>query len=214
MASPYASVTFPDGTTLSSNAYTPEQLQSVLQTLGYGMLGINPPTYSDGRVRQDWQQTGQPAMSVGQDVLSIRTTEEDENYSKIRDLSYEPFDGQSATAVYTYQRTWKCYFTNYGPNSNACARLIIDCMFLPWVHDYLAQNRLYLVPDIPRPVYLKELRDGQYWARTDLWIGLNEAVTETLTQAPIATSVEVIVEYVAEQGATFAEEVNIVPPQS
>ena len=201
---------YSNGTQLVSDAYTEQELLVILQPMVCDWLGINPPDYS--QVRLDWQTAGEPGFVVGQDTTSLRTTEENLNYNKIRDLTNIPnvLDPTTVIAQYTYQRTWRVFFTSYGPNCVDRARCITDAVFLDWVAEALEDNGLYLVPDFDRPVYLSELHSGQWWKRCDLSICFNESVQEQIV-IPTVGSVEVRVELVEDGATEVIADINVTP---
>jgi hypothetical protein len=189
------STTFPNGQTLTSSALSPDALLLILQTLTAQMLGFNPLTSSDvayRTVRLDWPQGGQPAWGINEDVVFLRAVEDDEEYSRIRDVALATSSISTVRQTITRSRTWRVHWTFYGPHSFDNARLISDAMLLDWTHDALAASKLYVVPEFPAPIYAPELYQGQWWKRTDIEIRLNEGITATVTTPSIA-SAEVLV---------------------
>ena len=91
------STTFPDGSTLVSSALAPAALNALLQTLTCQMLGIDPASdaLAYSKVRLDWPTGGQPAFAITDDVAFLRTTEEDDQYNRIRDKQISPNNSTS-----------------------------------------------------------------------------------------------------------------------
>jgi hypothetical protein len=182
--------TFANGQTLTSSAMAPDDLNKILQTLALAVLDIDPTQDAQAysKVRVAW--TTQPGFTFSDDVVSIQTKERDDAYSKIRDRKYTPNDGVSAVQTDTYSRTWEATFVCYGPNGFANASLIKSAMNLDFVHDTLKASALALVTDFGAVVRAPELRDGQWWQRSDWRVRIYERVTESLT-VPTVASVEV-----------------------
>lgn len=154
------------------------------------MLGINPSSdpLAYSKVRLEWPTGGQPAFAITDDVAFLRTTEEDDQYNRIRDRQVTPHDSASLTTTDTYTRVWRVDWTCYGPTSFDNARLLKSGMLLDFSHGALAASNLYLVTDIPATTRAPELFQGQWWDRSDVHLRLNELVTETTTVASIATA--------------------------
>jgi hypothetical protein len=70
----------------------PAQIETVLQGISINMLGLpapqspTDPVYET--VRVGWQQEGQPAWKIDEDVTFIRCVEEDDQYNRVRDIAY------------------------------------------------------------------------------------------------------------------------------
>lgn len=187
--------TFTNGDVLVSSALTPDALLTIFQALVAQILGFDTSdpdqqaaAYS--AVRISWQQEGQPAWAITDDVCVLRAAPENDPYSRVRDGQYVPHDAQSLTREMGYTQAWSVHFTLYGPNSEDRARLIVSAFSLDWVHDALATNSLYAIPDWQRPAYAPELFQGQWWKRTDVELRFNELVNESLT-VPSAAGVDV-----------------------
>src|SRR5689334_17392630 len=125
------STQFPNGQVLESSAYSPDTLLAALQPLVTAALGILPSdAAADTAVRLEWPQEGQPSWGIDEDICFLRATEEDDEYSKIRDVLRATNDIASIRQTITYSRTWRIHFTLYGPNCFDRARLITDALFL------------------------------------------------------------------------------------
>jgi hypothetical protein len=97
----------------------------------------------------------------------------------------------NVTVVQTlqYNRVWSINWTLYGPNAYDRTRMIRDALILDWTDAAFAAVGLYLVTDIPRPVRLRELFEGNWWQRVDLSnVLFNEVVVDTITVPSIAAS--------------------------
>jgi hypothetical protein len=142
------------------------------------------------KVRIAWSQRGQPGFLFASDIATIRLSEVDVEYNKIRNLTTTSNDGVSVTQTYTYQRTWRCFLSFYGPNGFDNSRMLKSALLLDWTHDLLATLNVYVVPGFSRTIRAPELVDGQWAERSDWDFFLNEGVTETIV-TPTVASVEV-----------------------
>lgn len=167
------------------------------------MLGLPAPTsptdpvYS--QVRVGWQQQGQPAQEINEDVVYIREIEVDDQYNREKYKSnYSQTVGQDEAAVTTYYeqtnytRVWEVFWEFVGPNSFDHARQVRSSLFSQATHDIFAASQLYLVTNPAAPRRVPESRDGQWWERTDFSARFNEFVTEVAI-AQSVVSAEVIV---------------------
>ncbi|HJX53167.1 MAG TPA: hypothetical protein VJ801_10415 [Polyangia bacterium] len=187
--------TFPNGSTLISSALTPDALLTIFQALVAQILGFDTtdPTVRSAAysaVRVSWQQEGQPAWAISEDVCILRANPEDTLFGRARDGFYSPKDAVSLHSEMGYTQVWSLGFVFYGPNCEDRARLIVSAFALDWVHDVLVASNLYVVPDWHRPVYTPELFSGQWWKRSDVELQFNELVIESLT-VPSAAGVDV-----------------------
>jgi hypothetical protein len=182
----------PAGVTVASITSNTVTLSAPATGSATTMLAFGADANAYYNVRVGWQQTGQPAFLITDDICTITATLSDDDYNRIRNTIYSPNDVESLTQTTCYTRVWRIAFSLYGPNSFDHARLLKSAMFMGWAHDILGQNELYLVTNVSDPRRIPELADGQWWERSDFSVRLNELVTETITAAVIA-SAEVIV---------------------
>jgi hypothetical protein len=104
-------------------------------------------------------------------------------------LSAIQISNNTVTQTLTYQRTWSINWTLYGANAYDRTRQIRDGLILDWCHDAFAAEGLYLVPQMPRPVRVRELFEGEWWQRVDLTnVLFNELVTDTIITPSIAST--------------------------
>jgi hypothetical protein len=150
-----------------------------------------PPTNYYG-ARIAWQQRGQPRPDIEEDVAFIRAVEVDDEYNRIRDVSYEVTD-DVYTKITNYTRVWEASWYVYGPNSFDNCRKIRTRLFDQDIHDQFAASQLYLVTDPSAPQRVPEQENGQWWERVDFSARFNEEVTETYETQPVEI-VSVIVE--------------------
>lgn len=181
--------TYPNGWTLSSSAISQQDFSKFVQTQTCGMLGIVPPDYS--QVRVVWPTQGQPfSTTPQQDVCYVSCVLEDDNYTKVRDLSTDTLAAQA----WVYTRAWRVGWVLYGPNSLANATKLWTATFLDYFANQFETLQMYFVNEPPQPVRAPEEFNAEWWERADFHIMLYEQVNETLTPpngAGLVTSVEV-----------------------
>lgn len=186
-------ITFPDGSQMTSTALTNSGIETVFQYITAQALGLwnDPNPWS--RVRIAWQSEGQPGPSFDVDTVFLRCSPEDTEYARMHDVtnSMAP-DGITLVQTDIYTRSWKTHWTFYGPNSDDLARAMRSILVtIQFVADYLASFNLYVNPDIPLSTRNPELFQARWWEREDLDVVFNEQVTETFTIGTVK-SVEVI----------------------
>jgi hypothetical protein len=160
---------------------TPNQLNLVAQQATIAALGLtlqspaNPADPAYAAVRVGWQQVGQPAFKVTEDVVFLRCAEDDDQYNRVRDVSINSQEQQ----LMQYTRVWRVWWTLYGPNSFDNARIVRSALFSQAVHDIFSSAQLYFVTNPSAPQRVPEQKDGQWWERVDFSARFNEFVTET-----------------------------------
>ena len=198
-----SNVTYPNGNgTLISTAQTPLGLETIFQSVMAQMLGINPvanPQTAWTAVRVAWQIQGQPAWAITDDVCIVRATADDAPFSRVRDNLWAENDDVSVILDMQFTQVWTIHATLYGPNCYDHARQIISALSLDWVSGILEPLNLYLIPDWIRPSYVPELKDGQWWQRTDIEFKLNENALESMV---IPTAAEQPVTLVPDVGSS------------
>jgi hypothetical protein len=174
-------VTAPNGVTLSNKAtISGASAASVIDPLAWS------------KVRIGWQQQGQPAFGINDDVAIVRCVPVDDPYSRVRDLTYS--DGEDGTTVIqtdVFTRAWRTFWTFYGANSLDNARAVRSALLKAYFVDAaLATSNLYIQPSIAEPLRVPEDYQSQWWERADLFVLFNEQITETYAVNAVA-SVEV-----------------------
>jgi hypothetical protein len=164
----------------------PAQIETTLQAITLSMLGIDPgfDASAYGEVRIGWQQEGQPAQSIDEDVVYLRAISVDDPYNRVRDVSYP----DPLTELTQYTRVWEAFWECLGPNSFDHVRQIRSALFTQAAHDQFTQANLYLVTDVEEPRRVPEQKDGQWWQRSDLSARFNEFVTESRTSQSVLSS--------------------------
>lgn len=184
--------TFRNGLTLVSSALTQDEMNKLLQTLTLNVLGIDPDAdpLAYSKVRIAWKT--QPGFERGVDIVSIRATEKDGDYNRIRDRKYADTELGSVRQTDTYTRIWEVAWGFYGPNGFDRARLLKSAMALDFTHDLLLASKVALVTKYPATTRAPELFEGEWWERCDLKLTFYELITEQLVVNSI-TSAEVLV---------------------
>ena len=182
---------YPNGQVLQSSALTPAQISVIMQNLTCGMLGINPPDFS--QVRISWQPEGQPYENRNQDVCYVACTPYDTDYSRVRDYALGQTgtcDDAVLTEYWQYTKGWRVAWCLYGPNAEDRARMIRSALFMSYFNDQLNLVNLFPLPDPPEVTRVPENINGQWFERADYFCNFYENVNESIIDG-IATSVEV-----------------------
>lgn len=180
----------PAKTTITAVGATTITLSNAATSTGtFSIVVAEPDAFS--LVRIGWQTQGQPAWGITDDVVILRGTTIDNDYSRMRDIVNT--DGSTTvTQTDTYTRRWRVSWTFYGPNSLNRAGAVRSALAkIKWIDDLLAQSNLYVDPSIPETPRVPERYQGQWWERVDLVAMFNEQVTET-TVVNADASVEII----------------------
>lgn len=183
-------IIYPNGTTLTSTALSPDAINRVVQALTCSMLGLS---LDFSKVRINWQTQGQPFdISPGDDVCYLACTVHDVEYSRIRDQAMSMLDGV-LVSTWLYTRGWLVKWCFYGANATDHARAVHSGLFMDWVNYSLNASNLFPVNDTPEPTRIPELINAQWWERADFHVIMYEQVTETISEDK-ALSVEIKVE--------------------
>jgi hypothetical protein len=209
-------VTFPGSIgEFTCSANSPQSIAKIFQNVVAQVFGYNlaPPisTKSDSTnpfwtVRMGWQQQGQPAWTITENVCIITAYTDDDPFSRISDTLLSANDSESLNQEMSYTQVWKMHFVCYGPNAFTNGVLIVAAMALDWVHDALAASNIYAITEWKRPDVLYENEDGQWWQRADVNLRFNEFVQLTLI-VPAASGVGITL--VKENGLSETFNVNI-----
>jgi len=207
------SVTYPNQTTLLTNALSPQQVQVIFQVLTAQMIGLNPQGPKDPAyryVRLGWPQNGQPAWDINSNYVFIRAVEQDADYGRVYDgLNFaNPSDqtGESILQQYSYNRVWQIIYVFYGNGSALNAQFVRDGMILDWVKASLAISGLYVHPAMARPRRTRELFENRWWERFDLRIDFNEVVTNSIVLPSIG---DVEIKLYTQKGLFATIDVNL-----
>ncbi len=187
-------ITYPNGTQFTTTALTVDQINTLLQSITCGMIGIDPPDLS--AVRVDWPTEGQPFVDAPEtDVCYLRCVLENDDYDKLRDLARTNAEPSPTPVMYTwtYTRVWTVHWIFYGPGSLNHASAVRSALFQEYFTDQLGLSQLFPNPDNAAPQRVPEQFNAQWWERVDFSTCMNEFVTETTT-VPAVVSVPVTVE--------------------
>jgi len=187
-----ASITYPDGSVLTSSALTIAQINAIMQPLTCGMIGVADPT-TTSRVRIEWPTVGAPFQEATEDICYLRCVPKDDPYDKIRDVFNLPLNDTDLNEQWNYTRAWSIRWCFYGPNSTDLARAIRSGLYQDYFVGALALSQLFPVSDFPQEVRAPELIDGQWFERVDLEVEMYEFVTENIDRQTIL-SVETLIE--------------------
>ena len=164
---------------------TLSQLNELFQGLVIDMLGYektgSPADYSEAAytaVRLAWPTDGAPAWEIDDDVVFIRIMEHDEPINRQRETKLTAPTAFTLNEETTYTRVLELYLVFYGPNSFDRAQAIRDAFFYDEYHWQLAQDHIYMIPDVEAPRRAPELFQGQWWERTDVTFRFNEKVAK------------------------------------
>lgn len=158
------------------------------------MLGLDlSKKESHGKVRIAWPTNGAPSWQINEDVTFLRITPQDDKLAREQNIIYTENEQNKAllNKQTGYTRVHKINWTLYGPNSYDNADLIRHLIFdFEYMKKFKKKN-LFLITDVPMPVRLPELYNGQWWERTDFSATFNEAVIRESAE-PFITSAEII----------------------
>jgi hypothetical protein len=173
----------------------PNTVEAAMQDMTLRILGIDPAadTAAYSKVRIGWQTEGQPAWSVDQDVVILRSVEDEDDINQLRDFKTRFLDGVQVSTTTTYIRVWKIFWVIYGPNAFDNGRKIRSGLLQDKYHDLMTAVNLYLVTALATPRRVPELFAAQWFNRVDFEARFNELTTESDTVGTIA-SAEVILE--------------------
>jgi hypothetical protein len=208
-----SSTNIPKVGTLVSSAITEQALTDLCVNLVCQMLGIDTDPTSDtydplcyARVRGEYQEEGQPAWLISEEVVFVTAFLENDPYAGIRDRGIEANDDESYNQTTIYTRVWKVEVVVYGPDAEDRARQIKSCMYLDFVYDAFAASSLYPQTDFPEPQRRPERWANQWWKRWDFEFRMNEQVEESIVQ-PSMASVELII--VDDTGVVLDETIDL-----
>lgn len=161
------------------------------------MLGIDlSKKASQNKVRIAWQTKGAPSWKINDDICFLRITPVDDRMAREQNIIYNPDEVDKAYAKKQtgYTRVHKINWTLYGPYSYDNADIIRHLIF---DYDYMKKfkvKNLFLITDVPMPIRLPELYNGQWWERTDFSATFNEAVIRE-NKVPYIQSADIDIKY-------------------
>lgn len=186
------SVTYPNGQKLTSSALPVPTINSALQQMTLGMLGMAVSPDSP-YVRTAWPSQGAPFQEIQDDICYLECTLRDEPYTKLRNMVLLPGGDVYINEQWNYTRDWLIHWCLYGPNAVDRARAINSALFQEYFREQLAAINLFPVSSYPNVVRAPELINGQWWERADFDAEMYEFVTETI-QTNTVVSAAVLIE--------------------
>jgi hypothetical protein len=206
-----ATITYPDGTQLISDAFTLSEINTAFQQIVCGMLGITNPA-NTSLVRISWPTEGAPFQDTGDDVVYIRCVLKDDPYDKTRyrynwdqqgyggpGWGSQPWGGTEGdpylTEQWNYTRVWTIHLIFYGPNSLDRERAVRSALYQDLFCNQLSQQQLFPVSEFEAGRRVPELVNAQWLERVDFEFDCYEWVTETINRQTVL-SVEVFLSWV------------------
>lgn len=134
------------------------------------LLGADFPA---DHIRLTYPADGQPGWGIDENVVFLRLFELESDYAKQLDSF---FVREGAAVVKKAARTivWEVQFTVYGPQANEIVNKIKDGVFRQDAKRQLAENGVFLIPNLPPCKRVPELFAGQWWNRWDLSLQFNQ----------------------------------------
>ena len=172
-----------------------KEIEDIFQALTVTILGTNAD------VRISWPTEGAPRFGITDDVAYIRIVELDNQYNRLREIKNIPnmigspleVDPDNIIQQTSYTRVISVHWILYGPNSFDNAQMIRDNLFYEYpIRDSLANQNIYMIPDIVSPRRIPELLSDEWWERVDMEVSFNELVIKEVLVSTVR-SAEVIV---------------------
>lgn len=171
-----------------------KEIEDFFQSITCQIIGLDmTKEENQSKVRITWPQNGAPSWKINEDVIFLRVTPIDDKVARTLNIIYDTnsVDDDFLTKKTGYTRVHKIDFSLYGPNSYDNADLIRYSLLDPHLlKEKLKENNLAVIPDIPMPVRVPELYNGQWWDRSDFSAMFNEGVIRE-QQTPFIKSVEI-----------------------
>ncbi|WP_062306578.1 phage neck terminator protein [Alicyclobacillus sendaiensis] len=165
-----------------------EQLEDFFQSWTGQALGTTDPS----AVRIGWPTDGSPGWQVADDVCFLMVQYTDNSYTRQIQTEYDPLDAANAQVSQVYTVGIRATWTFYGPNAWSNADLVRASLYRDATTQMLAANNLSLIPDVPMPVRVPELFNGQWWNRVTFFADFYELVIRQ-TSVPYIAEVDVTV---------------------
>ena len=171
---------------------TLDQFEDLIQSTTVKLLGWDLTTPSKAEdVRIEWPIEGAPGPKITDDIIYLRCVEVDSPINKQREFRHYQASPDFIQSI-GFSKTMEVSYICYGPSSYDNADYLRTAIFFQDIHDLLAQNSVYLVPDIAEPKRVPELFENRWWQRADLQMRFNALVVRERA-AHYIESVEVTV---------------------
>jgi hypothetical protein len=171
---------------------TLSEFETFMQSLVVSLLGwdiTNPVKTNDVRIA--WEEGGQPAANITDNVVYVECFEVDTPYNRLREeIDTWEISPDEFTKETSYTRQMQVNLILYGSDSFDNAQTIRDNIFYPNNQLTLQQNHIYLVHDIPSPKRVPEYFQGLWWKRVDMSLRFNELVIKSIS-VPAIISAEI-----------------------
>lgn len=142
------------------------------------VLGFDPDADYENfsPVRSSWPKSGAPAWNIDDNVLFVKIFDESG-----QDIT-QPIDTQLQNAerdinvINGQTRVLRVSLIAYGPDSYGHL-LTVRRYFATSKSTVLRANKIYIIPDTNTPQRAPELRNAQWWERSDLTLRFNNLMT-------------------------------------
>ncbi|CAK9249989.1 unnamed protein product [Sphagnum jensenii] len=131
---------------------------------------------SNSTVRAAWPIAGAPFAGISDNFITIQFYEADDDYNKVRNLTFAYNNPTSLDQTYTYTRVWRCNLISRGPNCLDNLRLVKSALLMDWEH------KLMYNPVIPLSDYVN----------VNVTIGAQLPATPTFNQGLFITTESII----------------------
>lgn len=158
------------------------EFEDIMQPIIASLLGWEGSLAKN--VRIGWQQEGAPAFKISDDVVFISATLVHHYMNQQHDLFYEEGSPDlEETRSYTRVTSLNCIA--YGINAMSNLSIIKLGMFYDTTRYELAQQQIYLMPDVVEPRRMPESFQGRWWERSDMQLQFYELLTDIRGQNAI-----------------------------
>ena len=169
---------------------TLSEFETFMQSLVVSLLGwdiTNPVKTNDVRIA--WEEGGQPAANITDNVVYVECFEVDTPYNRLREeIDTWEISPDEFTKETNYTRQMQVNLILYSSDSFDNAQTIRDNIFYPDHQLTLQQNHIYLVHDIPSPKRVPEYFQGLWWKRVDMSLRFNELVIKSISVPAIISA--------------------------
>lgn len=179
-------------------------LEDIFQSHLVGLLGYDPGNKATkDLVRYNYQDDSQPFHSFGKNVCYFYLQPVDDGINRQINTHYLPLDDTKAQQINSYTRVLELVINFYGPEAYDKAILLRMDLMEPTRNYALAQQGLYVIPDLAEPFLSWEKYNNLWWSRTDLSVRYNNVVTDERHTVGYLTSADITV--VSEQTERLIE---------
>ena len=120
-----------------------------------------------------YPQEQPPECSTAEDIVFIRLLEQDSDYSRPLNISYESTD-DTVLKHASRTRVWQLQLAIYGPAAHQNITRIKDGVFRQDIKRYLAESSVFLVPDLPLCQRITDQPAAAGFNRWDVALTFNE----------------------------------------